>query len=125
MRITALLVLILALNFSNSILVATGLFTTSPADFSGGLTRAINETVDNTSYLGTSVQTTESSLIGVGDFITGLFNFIKVFFIGVVLPFKILIQYGVSPDLALYFSFPIYFIYVVGVIQFISGRYIE
>ena len=99
--------------------------TTVSTQFSNEFVQSINDTASDQTYLGTSVQTTASSQIGVGDFITGLFLFIQIFFTSIALPFQLLTSFGVPAGMALYLSFPIYLLYLISIVQFISGRYFE
>jgi hypothetical protein len=125
MRITALVIFILCLNLSSSILASIGLFSTIPTNANEqGLIGSIDDTVANHSYLAANVQS-QSVIQQVGDFVTGLFTFIGIFFKSIFLPQTMLENFGIPHDLARWFTYPIYLIYVIAIIQMISGRYIE
>lgn len=120
MRITALVIFILCINLSSAIIGSSGLFLTQPTD---ATTTQLMETV-NQSYLGSSVSSGNVAT-QFGDFVTGLYTFIKLFFTSLALPSLMLQNYGVPVNIANWISYPIYFIYLVALIQMISGRYVE
>ena len=131
MRITALVIFILCLSLASSIVSlfttesGTRLFLTMPSNAATTqLQNEIDQTVGNQSYLGSSVSS-GSVLSQFGDFVTGLYTFVKIFFMSLVLPSQMLQQFGVSAGLANLIAYPIYFIYLVALIQMISGRYVE
>lgn len=131
MRLTALVIFILCISLASSIVAmfdtSTGgrLFTEIP---SNGATDQfideINNTVQTQSYLGSSVSQ-GNVLSQFGDFVTGLYTFVKIFFMSLVLPSQMLQNFGVAAPLANLIAVPIYFIYLVALIQMISGRYVE
>jgi len=125
MRITAMVIFILCINLASALVGSFGLFITDATDSnSDKFIETINDTVSNQSYTGSAV--TSSSVLQAGaDFVTGLFTFIKIFFIAIALPNQMLMNFGVSSDIAMYMTIPIYFLYLVALIQMISGRYVE
>lgn len=124
MRITALLILLVSLSFMNALVGSLGLFVTQPEMFGSEFIQTVNETANDQSYIGSSVQA-ETTTFGVGDFIAGLFTFIKIFAVGLVLPYQILMGFGINEAIALAVTFPVYLIYIIAIIQFLSGRFIE
>lgn len=124
MRITPLVLFILCMALSSSIIGALGLFNVIPSD--ANTIKLMNSITDSTNqtYFGSTI-TTGSVLSQVGDFVTGLWIFIKIFFISIVIPSSMLQNFGVPQNIAMWFSFPIYFVYIVAIIQMISGRYLE
>lgn len=124
MRITPLVLFILCVALSSSIIGSLGIFGVIPSDANTiKLMNAISESTNQT-YFGSTI-TTGSVLSQVGDFVTGLWIFIKIFFVSIVIPSSMLQNFGVPQNIAVWFSFPIYFIYIVAIIQMISGRYLE
>lgn len=117
--------LVLCINLSSALYTTVELFTTQPVTYETTLIDNLNNTVTQSQYLGSNVQSEESAQIGVGDFIGALWYFIKIFFQGVLLPFKMLINFGVDSVIAKFLSIPIYLVYIVAVIAFIRGGYIE
>jgi len=124
MRITILVLMVLCINLSLALVSSFGLFNNSAVAYDKQLINDLNDTVANQDYLGTNVQTTTTTT-GFGDFITGLYTFIKVFFEGVFLPFRMMENFGIDSAIAIYMSFPVYLVYMVAIIQFISGRFLE
>lgn len=124
MRITTLLIFIITLCMTNALLVSLGIFQTAPDFKSEKLLSHINETATTYQYRSAEVQDVTKEY-GVGDFLAGLWLFIQVASLGIVLPYTILTGFGIPISVALVFTIPIYFIYIVSVIQILSGRYLE
>lgn len=125
MRITALVIFILCINLASAIIGSFGMFTTNNDDAATTQYLSdINDTVQTHNYLSGSVTGT-STLTGGGDFITGLFTFVGLFFTSLALPNKMLMAFGIPSTIAMWVTFPIYFLYLVALIQMISGRYVE
>lgn len=124
MRITSLLIFIICFNLANGLLAATGVYTFAPTLYDGKLIDTINTTVYNSTYTGSAVQQA-ANVQGFGDFITGIWIFTTIFFTGVFIPYQIFVAFGINTTVALLFSIPIYLIYGIGIVQFISGRYLE
>lgn len=121
MRLTSIVLIILCINLNIALFSTINLFTTNPVSYDAQLIKNLNNTVSNTTYLSSNVQSQESAQVGVGDFIAGLWYFTEVFAQGVILPFKMLENFGVQPPISTYFAIPIYFIYLITFIQFIRG----
>ena len=125
MRITPLVIFILCFTLASSIIGTLNLFETIPTDSNTQkLMQEIDSGVNNQSYLGSSVQS-GGVLTQVGDFITGLYTFVKIFFVSLILPSSMLQNYGVPAQIANWIAYPIYFLYIVAIVQMISGRYVE
>lgn len=124
MRITAILIFLVSLSFANAMIGSLGLFDTHPEFYDSQFIESINETVMDQSYGGASVSGANQQF-GVGDFIAGLFLFVEIFFTGLFLPYRILVGFGLSTTVSLMFTFPIYLVYIIAIIQFLSGRYLE
>lgn len=125
MRLVAIIMLVLCFNLSNALYSTVHLFTTEPVTYENELISNLNSTVSNSQYLGSNVQTEASAQIGVGDFIGALWYFVKIFFTGVLLPYKMLVNFHVDANIAMFLTIPIYLVYMVAVIAFIRGGYIE
>lgn len=123
MKITSLVALIICMAFASAIVNSLHVFTTAGYNYDTKLTSTINDTVSAGEYLGAGVTTTGT--LGLGDFIFGFFLFTKIFFTAIFIPATIFTGFGAPLDMAVLFSMPIYLIYIIAVIQFISGRYIE
>lgn len=125
MRITALVIFILCINLSSAILGTLGLFQTNVSDANlNGQINNIDETRLNSSYLGVNV-VPGGAVQQVGDFISGLYTFTTIFVTSIFMPQSMLENFGVPHDIARWFTFPIYLIYIIAIIQMISGRYVE
>lgn len=125
MRITALVIFILCINLSSAILGTLGLFQTNVSDANlNGQINNIDETRLNSSYLGVNV-VPGGAVQQVGDFISGLYTFTTIFVTSIFMPQSMLENFQVSHDIARWFTFPIYLIYIIAIIQMISGRYVE
>jgi hypothetical protein len=124
MRITPLVLFILCIALSSSIIGTLGMFNVIPSDANTiKLMNTISESTNQT-YFGSTIAA-GTFLSQVGDFVTGLWIFIKIFFISILIPSAMLQNFGVPANIALWFSFPIYFVYIIAIIQMISGRYLE
>ncbi len=124
MRITALVIFILCVNFASAIIGTANLFEVIPSDSNTQkLITNIDESVNQT-YIGSPL-TFGSIVTQIGDFISGLYTFIKIFFQSLFLPATMLENFGVPHNIATWATYPIYFLYLVALIQMISGRYIE
>lgn len=124
MRITTILIFIIAFSFTNAMLNTLGIFGTAPEMQSSQLIQTINDTTQEYSYGSAQVGDVNTSF-GVGDFVFSLLLFIKIFGLGLFLPYTMLTTFGINSTLALMFTFPIYLIYLIAIIQMISGRYLE
>lgn len=124
MKIMGLLTLVVCFAIASTIVQTMHLTTSAPYNYGSSIITDLNETVEDSSYLGTSVGSSTTTL-GLGDFISGLFVFTKIFFKCLFLPSSIFAGFGVPTDLAVFFGIPIYLLYIVAIIQFLSGRYIE
>ena len=74
-------------------------------------------------YLTQGVQDTNQQYLQAGgDFVKGLFIFYEVILKGMVLITPTLANFKVPGQLHVFFVIPIWFIYALGIIEFVSGR---
>jgi len=77
-------------------------------------------------YLNEGVQdSTQMYLQAGGDFIKGLNMFYERFVKGTILFSKTLENFGVPHDIVWYFDIPLYFLYGLAIIEFVSGRKVQ
>lgn len=125
MRIYAVLMFILCVNLASALVTSLGLFDTAPATYNSQIIDTLNSTFTNQSYLNSNVGTISAILQGGQDFITAFWVFTKLFVMSVLLPKQMFMNFGVPENIALYFTFPVYLIYLTAIVQFLSGRFLE
>ena len=79
------------------------------------------ESVQDKTYWQSAAQQ-ESTSFGFGDFVKGLAEFAGAIFWGVAIVPKTFTSFGVEQGLANLLSAPIYFLYLIGIAQFLAGR---
>lgn len=77
--------------------------------------------LSNEEYIQTSVSSTTTDF-GFGDFVKGLWYFIKSLGLAIIGVPYVLVIFGLQPPYTYIFSLPVYLIYVVALAQFISNR---
>jgi hypothetical protein len=78
--------------------------------------------LDSESYVKSQAEESKSSSFGFGDFVKGLAYFVYSVGVGVIYVPSTLWQLGVDHPYDYYFSLPVYFVYVVGLAQFVANR---
>lgn len=83
--------------------------------------QSTQELINQEYFQSSAVQDTGTDL-NFGDFTKGLSIFVGSLALGIIAPFYLFIQFGLSPLLAVPLSTPIYLLYGIGLAQFISNR---
>ena len=127
------------INLSVTLISATGIFPYSTVDIKS-TESVLNGEIQNTNtslaykikysetttYLNAGVQdTTQQYMQAGGDFIRGLNMFYERFIKGTVLFSKTLENFGVPHDIVWYFDIPLFFLYGLALIEFVSGRKVQ
>ena len=73
-------------------------------------------------YLNTAQNLDQQYLQSGGDFFRGFFWFLEAFLKATVLINITLVNFGVPISIVWYFAIPVYFMYIVAIVQLISGR---
>lgn len=81
-----------------------------------------DDTIVNQEYFQSSATQDTSISFGFGDFVKGLFIFIKILTWGILAIPYTLTKFGLDTNLAIYISIPVYFMYGLGIAQFIANR---
>lgn len=107
---------------TESVNTATGEFNPANASLSYKMQSWMD---DEISYIDPGVQdTTQQYLQAGGDFIRA-WNIFWEIFVGTFIIYPTLRNFGVPPSISWYFSIPFVIMYVLALIQFLSGRQIE
>lgn len=111
------------LNVVISIINSIGIVTTVKQPVDGWTDAVSSEALQDQSYSTTSVSASSSSTsFGFGDFIKGFWYFIKAVGYGIFgIPYTFGI-FGLEWPYTVFFSLPIYLLYLIGIAQFISNR---
>jgi len=87
-----------------------------------GFSEIEQESIENMNYL-QSVATTDTTIsFGFGDFVVGFLRFVGILAWGIVAVPYTLTKFGLDATLAVSFSIPVYFMYLLGIAQFIANR---
>jgi len=131
--------IVLMINLTVTLVALTGIFPYSTVDLKS-TESVINGEIQNTNtslaykikfaetetYLNAGVQdTTQQYMQAGGDFIRGLNMFYERFIKGTVLFSRTLRNFGVPNDIVWYFDIPLYFLYGLALIEFVSGRKVQ
>lgn len=119
MRIVAIALLLFLINISAYVVNETGLFGVSVQQQDEWLDDV--QDVANSDYSQADLQE-ESVNFGFGDFVKGLWIFVKAIAYSIFAPPLILKGFGLRSPYYIILSIPIYFIYVIGIAQFVANR---
>lgn len=120
MKIISIMILLLSIQVAAAIVNAAGgfYFTMQPQQ---QLFSSVQDNVNNGQY-GESLAQTSALQNDFGDFLEVFPTFVLTVVLSIVAVPYLLIQFGVPITLSLLISLPIYFVYVLGIIQFASNR---
>ena len=120
MRFISLALFIFFIQISFAIINTTMIFDTSINPKSDFFTEIDLDSLQNTSYVSSDVQS--DNLQGGGDFIKSLWYFIGSFGHALYSTPYLLSQFGVVAPFTYYFGLPIYLLYLLAFIQIIGNR---
>ena len=123
MKFLTIVYMILILQVSASVINGAAIFSSyTVTPFEEGYTNIQKEQISQEAYFQSQAVQDTSISFGFGDFVKGLWDFVKaVSFALVAVPFFYQ-QLGMSASMAGILSFPVYLSYVVALAQFISNR---
>jgi len=99
---------------------AAGVFDETLQPHNGWLNKFTQENIKNQEYSSTGVQSEVN--LGLGDYVKAFFYFLFALAAGVVaIPYTLNI-FGIPWLYATIFSIPIYFVYIIGISQFIGNK---
>ena len=120
MKYTTIATFFLMIQISLALLTGIGLFNIDKEYSSDWFAKVDNAGLEAESYVSGEAKSPE--VLGFGDFLKGLYTFVKNFGLAIVWVPKTFETFGMLSPLTYYFSLPIYFIYGIAIIQLISNR---
>lgn len=123
MKFYTIAMMMFILNVSLAIINAASLFTgTAIQPQQDWLDEASAVATNDEEYFQKAALQESSDFLSLGDFLRGLWLFVKNFAKGVVAPYYILRQFGMPVQIAVPISSSVYLIYFIGIAQFIANR---
>ena len=111
------------LNISVAITNAAGLFEGSSIQpQQGWLDEASAAAIKDEQYFQNVATQEVSTSFGFGDFLRGLWLFVKTFAKGVIAPYYILTKFGMPVIMAVPIASATYLIYIAAIAQFVANR---
>ena len=123
MKFLTIVYMILIIQVSASVINWAGLYDGySMQPYEEGYTNIGKEKIKQDQYFQSQAVQDTSISFGFGDFVKGLWDFVKTVAFGVAAVPYTFKQLGIPETLANFLSFPVYLSYLIALAQFISNR---